>query len=319
MTIGIVCCGPNAGLACFRALVAVEAVATGAIGGFVAFAAIEGASRLHRAETQRGGSRTLFLSGEQTGVPPPERVAGSPLAGLISSGPDRPGPLSQFLAADPGVGIVSGHRLPNGPGADGTAHNLSALNAMRGGATPQAAITTHLDAHTEADVGLIAADLSGRLHAANTARVARRPDLGAARCHDAQAGAAVAVLHNALGPGPSLAFLAAETAMAVMVPAAPDASFCAAAGTPLALGPAPAVEIDAAGTARRIITTDASLLAPRANGAAIYLGASVRRDGQVLGHVTEEPNCQLADGHIAALSGQEELAIGYRTSCRGKP
>lgn len=313
MTIGLVCAGPRAGLACFRALAAVEAVATGSIGGFAAFAAIGETGALHRAATQRGGSRTLFVSGERTGVSPGDGIAGAPLAGLISSGPNRPEPLAQFLAADPQVGIVSGHRLPNAPGADGTAHNSAVLEAMRAGAAPEAAVAAHLDSHSEADLGLIAADLKGRMHAANTARVARRPDLGAARLGDARTNAFVAVLHNSIGPGPSVAWLAAETAMAVMVPTGPDAVFTVAAGTPVVAGPEAAVEIDAAGHATRIVTTDATLLGLRANGAAVYLGAPVRRDGVTLGHVAEEPNCEIAGGRIESMSGQENLRVGYRT------
>ena len=310
MTIGLVCAGPQAGRAALAALSAVERVATGAIGGFAAFAAIDGQGRLHRAATQRGGSATLFLAGETTGAPPPEAVVDAPLAGLISSGPERPEPLSQFLAAEAGVGIVSGHRLPNAPGADGRPHNLAVLAAMGQGADPEAAVTAHLAANPEADVGLIAADCAGRLHAANSARVARRPDLGAARLE--REAAAVAVLHNALGPGPCLAALAAETAMAVMSPARSDAAISVAAGTPVALGPAAAVEIDAEGRATRVITTDPGLLAPRANGAALYLGAEVRRDGRLLGHVAEEPNCDIADGRLVSMSGQAWLAVGYR-------
>jgi len=312
MTIGLVCTGPRAGRAALGALSAVERVATGAIGGFAAFAAIDAEGRLHRAATQRGGSATLFLSGETTGAPPPKAVAEAPLAGLISSGPERPEPLSQFLAAEAEVGIVSGHRLPNAAGADGRPHNLAVLAAMAAGASPEAAVTAHLSANPEADVGLIAADRAGRLHAANSARVARRPDLGAARLE--REGAAVAVLHNALGPGPSLAALAAETAMAVMAPALPDAAITVAAGTPVALGPAAAVEIDPEGRAVRILTTDPGLLAPRANGAALYLGAEIRRAGRLLGHIAEEPNCEIVGGRLVFMSGQERLAVGYRSA-----
>jgi hypothetical protein len=312
VTIGIVCCGPRAGLAAFRALAAVERVASGAIGGFAAFAAVDADGAVHEAATQRGGSATLFISGERTGADPPQAVCEAPLAGLISSGPERPEPLLRFLAVDGAVGLVSGHRLPAAPGADGRPLNRAALDAMRAGASPKAALATVLGANPEADAGLIAADHRGRLYAANTARVNRRPDLGAACRTDPAAGASVAVLHNALGPGPSLSALAAETALAVMAPAAPDAGFLVAAGTPVTIGPAAAVEVDACGRAVAIETTDTSLLSGVANGAAIYLGAEVRREGRLLGHVAEEPNCTLEDGRIVSMSGQSSLRIAYR-------
>jgi hypothetical protein len=101
--------------------------------------------------------------------------------------------------------------------------------------------------------------------------------------------------------------------MAVMAPALPDGAITVAAGTPVALGPAAAVEIGAEGRATRILTTDPGLLAPRANGAALYLGAEVRQHGRLLGHLAEEPNCEIADGRLVSMSGQERLRIGYRS------
>lgn len=314
MTIGIVCAGPHAGLAAFEALVAIERVATGSIGGFAVFAAIDAGGHVHEAATQRGGSRTLFIAGETTGAPPPDPIAQAPLAGLISSGPERPEPLSQFLAVDGAVGLVSGHRLPNAIGGDGQPHNEAILASMRNGATPADAVSAYLAVNAEADVGLIAVDLGARLHAANSSRVGRRPDLGAAYLERPEADARVAVLHNAIGPGPSIAQLAAETAMAVMVPSAADATFSVISGTPVRVGPRAAVEIDANDRAQGVVTTDAALLERRANGAAIYLGAEVRRDDRVLGHVAEEPNCQLEDGRLISMSGQRHLEVGYRRS-----
>ncbi|MGX1101148.1 DUF6963 family protein [Amorphus sp. MBR-141] len=313
MTVGLVCAGPNAGLAAFRALAAIERVATGSIGGFVAFAAIDATGRVHEAATQRGGSATLFIAGETTGAPPPDPVAAAPLAGLISSGPERPEPLSRFMAVDAAAGIVAGHRLPNAPGADGRPHNIAVLDALRGGAGPEAAVRAVLKANPEADVGLIVADRAGRLSAANTRRVAARPDLGYARLDRPDAGASVVVMHNAIGPGPSIAALAAEVAMAVMVPSRPDAAFSVAAGTPVVLGDQARVEIDAVGRAVQIFTTDPVLTAGRANGAAIYLGAEVCRDGHLLGRVADEPNCIIEHGRLISMSGQTLLDVSYRT------
>src|SRR3546814_12745762 len=68
MTIGIAVSGPLAGLAAFRALSAVERVGRGDIGGFASFVAISGAGGLLTADTQRGGTATLFGA---KGTPPP--------------------------------------------------------------------------------------------------------------------------------------------------------------------------------------------------------------------------------------------------------
>jgi hypothetical protein len=39
---------------------------------------------------------------------------------------------------------------------------------------------------------------------------------------------------------------------------------------------------------------------------------STPRDGQVLGHVLEEPNCTVVDGVLISLGGQDRREIGYR-------
>ena len=83
MTIGIGAAGPNAGLAVFRALAAAEAVGHGAIGGFAVFAVLTADGRVIRAETQRGGSATLFTDGETTGGPPPPEVASARFAAVV--------------------------------------------------------------------------------------------------------------------------------------------------------------------------------------------------------------------------------------------
>jgi hypothetical protein len=313
MTIGIVARGPNAGLAVFQALRSVERVASGSIGGFAAFVAIDIEGRCHQHATQRGGASTLFTDGETTGVPPTDQVAAAPLAAVMSSGPDRPEPLGQFVLADPDAGIVSGHRLPNGIGAGGVAFNHEVLTAMRAGRSAQDAVDAVIDANSDGDVGLIAVDLAGSVYARNSDRVARRPDLGHARREDATAGALVEVLHNAIGPGAAIAALAAEVALQVMAPAwEPDDWFVVKAGTPVEAGEANRVELDEGGIARVVVTSDRSLLSGRRNGVPIYLGAEVRQAGRVLGQTISEPNVVIEDGRIVTLSGQRQLRIGYR-------
>lgn len=313
MTIGIAATGPNAGLAVYLALAAVERVASGAIGGFAAFAAIDREGRLHRASTQRGGTRTLFIETECTGVPPPPAIAAAPFAAVMSSGPERPVPLDQFVAADPGAGLVTGHRLPNAACVSGRPLNIEVLERLGRGLAAQAAVDEVMDADPDADAGVIALDRQRRLYARNSARVARRTDLGHARREDAETGAVVEVLHNAIFPSGSMAALAADIALEAMAPRyCADGTFTVRAGTPVALGQAHRVLLDASGAAFRVETTDPRILTGLHNCAALYLAAEVVRDGQVIGHTVTEPNVVVEDGRILTLSGQAEVGVGYR-------
>lgn len=314
MTIGIGAAGPRAGQAVFDALRAVERVASGAIGGFASFVAITADGAMVRAETQRGGTRTLFVEAETTGTAPPETVAEAVLAGVISSGPDRPIPLCQFLPADPAVGLITGHRLPNVAGASGSALNLEVLAHLRAGLDPKAAIDAVLDANPRADAGIIAADRQGRIHAHNSERVARRPDLGHARRERPDAGAVVEVLHNALAPVGPLAALAADVAMETMRPTSrADGWIVVEAGTELVLGDAAAVVVDDDMVAIRVVTVDPGLLQGRTNGAAIYLHALVEQGERVLGRTIAEPNVTVQDRRIVSMSGQSRLRLPFQS------
>ncbi|MEM7041818.1 MAG: hypothetical protein AAF543_03295 [Pseudomonadota bacterium] len=313
MTIGIAVRGPGAGLAAFRALAAVEKVGRGAIGGFVSFVAITAGGELLRADTQRGGTTTLFIEGEMTGIEPPPEIANAPLAGLMSSGPDRPAPLDQFTPAASGVGIVSGHRLPNMPGADGVALNQAVLARMKAGASATEAGRVILERHPEADAGIIALRLDGEPFAGNTAHTAKRSDLGRALSYDPTTGAAVAVLHNAIHPHQALAELAASVALdAINPPDCADFSIEIAAGTPLSLGDANAIYIDDNGSVVGITVTQASWLGPGQDGAVIDFAARVQRGGQTIGHVITEPYCVVRNGRLVSLSGRQQVAIGVR-------
>jgi len=313
MTIGIAAAGPRAGQAVFEALRAVEQVASGAIRGFASFVAITADGQMVRAETQRGGTRTLFTDAETTGTAPPETVADAVLAGVISSGPDRPMPLCQFLPAEPAVGLITGHRLPNRAGVGGSALNLEVLAHLRAGLDPKAAIDAVLDANPRADAGLIAADRHGRIHARNSERVAERPDLGHARRAAADGGAVVEVLHNAILPVGPLAALAADVAMETMRPMwRADGWIVVEAGTEVALGDVPRVLVDADMVARRIVTLDSDLLEGRRNGAAIYLHALVEQGGRILGRTIAEPNVSVKDRRIVSMSGQTRLRLPFQ-------
>lgn len=313
MTIGIAVRGPGAGLAAFRALAAVEKVGRGAIGGFVSFVAITADGELLRAETQRGGTATLFTEGEQTGVPPPQAFATAILAGLMSSGPDRPPPLSQFTPAAAAVGIVTGHRLPNMPGADGVPLNQAVLARMQSGKPAARAAGLVIEQNPEADAGIIALGLEGEAFAGNSAHVQRRGDLGQALLSDASTGTVVAVLHNAIHPHRALATLAASVARDVMNPLdRADFSVDVTTGTSVELGNANAVDIDDDGRVVRITVTQSSWFGPSRDGAIIDFAAAVRKDGRVIGHTIAEPYCIVREGRLISLSGRDRVAIDVR-------
>src|SRR5699024_10271322 len=123
MTVGIAASGPGSVASVLRSLIALETLASGAIGGFAVLAVMDAAGGVHYAETQNGGSQALQLG---------SKFHDAQRAALISSGPNRPEPLTQFLPAATGVGMVTGHRLPNRCGYEAPV-NVAALNEMQAG------------------------------------------------------------------------------------------------------------------------------------------------------------------------------------------
>jgi Domain of unknown function (DUF6963) len=313
VTIGIAVHGVMAGLATFKALQAVERVGRGAIGGFASFVAISADGQLLRAETQRGGTSTLFTAGEATGVAPPALYAEAPFAAVMSSGPDRPAPLCQFVPGRPGVGLVSGHRLPNSPNAAGVPLNRAVLERMaRGEPAPEAA-QAELARNPDADAGIIALDCAGRIFAGNSEAVDRRPDIGRAVRRAPDGGAAVAVLHNTIHPAAPLAVLAAAIALDVVAPAdRPDIWVRLDAGTPVELGAENCVVVDRTNVARRVTVTDPAWLIGRRDGALVGLAAAVRCGEELLGHAMAEPYGVVEAGRIVSLSGAPRAEIGVR-------
>ncbi|MFC4670462.1 DUF6963 family protein [Seohaeicola nanhaiensis] len=167
MTIGIAAYGSGAGRAVLNGVLATEVLGCGSIGGFVVVSFLDDQGLHRQFSGQRGGIAAL---GAYDGL------TEARCAAVISSGPDRPEPLSQFLAGD-GMALVTGHRLPQRPGASGKPLNLSALERIRHGQAPQDAVRAELDENAEADCGLIAVTSDGRIGFANSARVRRRADL----------------------------------------------------------------------------------------------------------------------------------------------
>jgi hypothetical protein len=217
MTIGIATVGPNAGLGLFKALRAAERVGSGSIGGFATFAAITADRRLIRSETQRGGTTTLFLDGETTGVDPSEEIAAAPFAAVISSGPERPD-LVKLVMADAEVGLVTGHRLPIQIGVDGLPLNQQVLDLMRAGRTAQEAVDEVIAKNEERDAGLIAIDRAGNLYGRNSQCVLRRkPDMVEFTQESPDGKAKIVIIYNAIRPQIVIAPLIAQIAIDAMV------------------------------------------------------------------------------------------------------
>lgn len=312
MTIAIGAYGKNAGLAIFKGLQAAEAVGEGAIRGFAMLVVITPSGGLMRYGTQRGGTRTLFTDGEITGVEPPNEVRGAIAAALISSGPDRPEPLAQFLTADAEAGLVTAHRVPQGPSINGIPLNVEVLELLKAGKSAQEATESVLLQNPYGDVGFITIDRYGGLHVQNSPRVQKRSDLGFAYRKDDDTGAKLAVLHNAIEPHPSLAQMVADLGFRQMVEAKPVLGwFTLTADTPIIYGIVDAVEIDEAGMAQKIITSDRTFTDRERSGVGIYLHSLVRQNGRVLGKTLFEPICTVRGGRLLTMSGQTTLRMSY--------
>lgn len=316
MTIGIGAAGPRAGAAVLAALRAVESVSRGEIGGFATFVVITRGGEARVYTTQRSGSAGLTFGADGL---PLEEVLGARLAGVISSGPDRPEPLERFVAFDAGCGLVTGHRSPDAPGKAGIALNREALELLRSGSTPREAVDRVMEENQHSDCGLIAVDLAGRVAARDSARVARRPDVGAALLGGQDSGATVAVLHNAIQPAVPLAGLAAHTALAAMAEWwPPDLWLKIAAGVSVEQGPEDAVVVDETGAVIGLRSSDTALFGEHASGGACpYLGAAVYRGGKRIGVTTSEGYTVVKDGVIASIAGRYEHRIGCRLTRGG--
>jgi len=303
MTIGIAVSGPRAGAAVRAAVLGAELLGRGAIGGFAVYAVLDGQGRLQCCAAQRGGIGALDL---------PEAWLDARVAAAISSGPDRPEPLVQFLPGADGVGLVTGHRLPNRPGPEGVPLNQAVLARLARGQAPQQAVGAVLAAHAEADAGLIAVSAAGALGWANSARVARRADLGAAQRRNAEGG--LAILHNSIHSGlPDLADTLADLAWA-QAQGRPAAWRFLHLPAPVAVRAAARdrVWVDGTGAIVALETADPHVPAMQQRGTAVYLGAEVWHDGRKLGHAATELRADLDGGLARPLDGPAGCTILMR-------
>ncbi|MEM9148410.1 MAG: hypothetical protein AAGC57_19775 [Pseudomonadota bacterium] len=298
MTIGIAVRGHNSGRAIFAALAAVEAVGSGAIGGFVSAVGLAGKNVL-RAETQTGGSAAVRFSTARM------EFESATMAALISSGPNRPEPLAAFTLAEPGVGIVTGHRLPTALGQDGVPMNRRALELMRNGASAGQALDRVLSASPDADCGLAAIDAAGHGSAMQTV-AAERPD-SFLICRSRNE-ATVCVIHNAIQPAVPLADLAAEIALEIASPTLCEtAEIVLARGCPVRGGAVPALVVDGTGRVCEI-----RLPAASASGEQVLnLGYRPAVLGAAAEHhvLVYEPFVVACDGRVVSIDGVEAMTL----------
>lgn len=299
MTIGIAVCGEQAARAALAGLEAVEAVGHGAIGGFVSLSVVTEDAALIDLGVQRGGAQAMLAE------PGFARTAGARLAVLMSSGPDRPEPLSQFTPCDPSAGLMTGHRLPNMPGPDGTAPNIVALTALQGGASPQVAVETALSGKPELDAGLIAMSLDGEIAVLNSASVEARDDIG--KAHFVSPGLSVGILHNTIFPHHALAALALSAIRDWIRPASSAPHLGTAVGLSVAPGPERALLVGATGITG-FEAPGEEWQRPEWEGCPVRRGDPVKNGGRVIGRVVAEAYCILRGGTVTATRGSDTIS-----------
>jgi len=304
MTIGIAASGANAGESVRAGVLAAELLGRGAIGGFAVFAAMLHDGRVCHCVTQNGGVGKLAI---------PDEWLQATRAAAISSGPDRPEPLQQFLPGFDGIGLVTGHRLPNRAGIDGEPLNRAVLRRLANGEMPQHAVDAVLHANAQSDAGLIAIDAQGYIGWGNSQRVAARADLGsfARSAGDRN----LAILHN------SIYFM---RDMAEAVGSLAWRALSGEAGTYQLLSMPQAValrqaqndriQLDSEGQIALIETAAAPVSDISGRFTAAYLGAPVWQAGRLIGHTISELIGLVEDGCVVRSLDPVSATVVMRRS-----
>lgn len=288
MTIGVAASGTNAGEAVRAAVLAGEVLGKGAIGGFAVFAAMLNDGQVVQRVTQRGGIVQLDIPGT---------LLQATRAAAISSGPDRPEPLQQFLPGRDGIGMVSGHRLPNRAGNDGVPLNMSVLRRLEKGEMPQDAVEAVLDANPESDAGLMAIDQYGRIGWGNSQRVSRRADLGSFnRVMDDRR---LAILHNSIHFMRATEQIVGTLAWNCLSGQTGRYSFLSLKkGALVRLATCDRLHLDAQGKISLIETADWQVARMSGRATVVYLGTQVWQAGHLLGHVVSELMAEVSGGTV---------------------
>lgn len=318
-TIAIAARGPRAGEAVFRALEAAEEISSGSIGGVAVIYAIlpDGTVRTFD-NSGRGGTRTLFIRGEETGVPPPPAIAEATIAGVLSTGPRSGAPPEErgpHPAYGDGVGFVVGHRIPGAVGASGLPVDHETFKLMQEGLSARQAVDRVMSANPRLDVGLIAVDAAGNVAMRNSALVDERPDYGRARGEDPELGVVVETIFNEIHPPQAVAQLVVNVALEIMTGSQePDFEITVPLELAAERGAENVVEVDDRMQAVRVTTTDEIA---RGDPVAVvpYLLSRVVHDGETIGYTINEVSV-LYQGKIQPISAQDEIRIRVKAQPR---
>ena len=300
MTISIAAAGRNAGRAVIEALRKAEAVCEGAIGGFVVAGSINNNSVI-RAQTQTGGVSSLRFKGDEA------HFNAGTIAGLISSGPNRPEPIAGFLVAAADSGLVTGHRLPNSIGIDSKPMNQSVLDALSSGQPVDDAVSLILNLNPQADCGLIAIDRHGNGHSGNTTGMTR-PDagIGSGRRNNSS----VWVLHNAVEPIAPLASLLVSIALDCMEPDYVAAgSITLSTGCDIRPGDSTRIIVDDAKQAIAIEVGEHYVSTIQPCPVNIGYRPAVFRNDKLIGCLLYEPFVCACEGKLVSADGLCELTV----------
>jgi hypothetical protein len=306
MTIGVAAWGPNAGDAVRAAVLGAELLGRGAIGGFAVFAILDEHGAVDHRVSQRGGINALEL---------PERWLRARHAAVISSGPDRPEPLVQFLPGVDRMALVTGHRSPHLPGRGGVPVNRLAMNRIAAGASPQEAVDATLQENPESDAGLVALDMHGRLGWGNTRRVMRREDGGS--CHRDNGAARIALLHNSIPAHTGLAESVADLAWNCLTGETVPTRFLHLRES-VAIRPSDRDRVHVRENGDIIAVDSADPLLPSANrrGWAVYLGTEVWQAERLIGHAASELSIEIAQGRLCKSPTEPPATVVMKADLR---
>jgi hypothetical protein len=217
--------------------------------------------------------------------------------------------LSQFVAAAPGVGIVTGHRFPHVSAEDGNALNALILAAMERGSTPQNAIDEVIALHPSYDAGFIALSIDGALGFGDMPAVHRLVHRGAVVRQSADGRQSVATLHNAIHPNEAIAVVANEVVLDDMQRRiTPVQTISIAAGTTLSSGAAAEIFVGKDFQVQHITHPSAPLASSEMS---FGLGDRVRvlQLGKPIGWLGLEPFMIVKNGAIVSLDGEQNILI----------
>jgi len=309
MAFGMVAFGNKAGEAIFRGLEYAEKISWNCIGGFTVLAYLDKNGKFKSFETQRGGTRTLFTEGEETGVNPPEELSNSRIAGLIAGGPDRLEPLTQFLAYKDNVGIITGHRIPTYNSVNNKPINQEVLSHIEKGLTANEAIDKVFDENPECDTGLLSIDMKGNIGMRNSEKVLRNIEsIGYAKRSNTEN--RIEVLLNEIFPHQETAELAAETGFSIMnFKEEENIEITVRAGTKVNHGKEDIVKVDNNLIAKEIYTTDINLLTGLQICIVPYKNSKIIQNDNIIGKLDIEAIVNLQDGVIKDLEGQSEVKL----------